>query len=359
MTGEFGYEANLRRGQLLRESGRSAEARGYLGEAIQANPHQPQAYLEMALVESDLPGRKKEALRAIDQAVALAPLSAHFLGYKAYLLSQFGRHQDALEMASQALQIDPNRSIALLARTNAYTKLKRWVEAEISSRRMLQLNPSDTGALNLLAQSLRLQERVKESREIIAQILALTPNDSFGHANAGYGALKAGDHLRANRHFLESLRGNPQDDFARRGLLQSLRARMFVYRCGFNLVIGTSGFGRGGMVLFVILNIATGGLIFALLVLYFIFAVTLQPLSNFFLLFHRAGRRALTRKEWCWAVFTGVIAISLLMVAVVTRLAGLVIFLGVYLLLFALSVLLPQFVDAGHARREERLVAKA
>jgi choline-glycine betaine transporter len=134
---------------------------------------------------------------------------------------------------------------------------------------------------------------------------------------------------------------------------------MFVYRCGFNLVIGTSGFGRGGMVLFVILNIATGGLIFALLVLYFIFAVTLQPLSNFFLLFHRAGRRALTRKEWCWAVFTGVIAISLLMVAVVTRLAGLVIFLGVYLLLFALSVLLPQFVDAGHARREERLVAKA
>jgi tetratricopeptide (TPR) repeat protein len=202
MTGEFGYEANLRRGQLLRESGRSAEARGYLGEAIQANPHQPQAYLEMALVESDLPGRKKEALRAIDQAVALAPLSAHFLGYKAYLLSQFGRHQDALEMASQALQIDPNRSIALLARTNAYTKLKRWVEAEISSRRMLQLNPSDTGALNLLAQSLRLQERVKESREIIAQILALTPNDSFGHANAGYprvAARQSAGRLRAPR----------------------------------------------------------------------------------------------------------------------------------------------------------------
>ena len=113
----------------------------------------------------------------------------------------------------------------------------------------------------------------------------------------------------------------------------------------------------GMRMLLVIGSIATGGVIFGLFLLYIIVAITLQPISNFFLLLEPTGRRALTRKERGWAIFTGVVIAGLLGLCMATRLYPLVIAMAVYLALFALGVYLPQFIDWWRARREERLLA--
>ena len=361
MSAEFGYEANLQRGQVLRESGRYKDACTFLREAIQADPQEPQPYLELALALSELPGGKAESLRAAERSVALAPNSAHFIGYHAYILSHFGAYQEALRVAESALRIDPNRHIALLARANAFTKTGQWLAAEQGARRMLALNAEDTGALNLLAQALRFQGRHKESREVVVQILARVPEDAFAQTNAGFEALNSDDHERANRHFVNALRINPHSDNARRGLLQSLRARMWFYRVNlkvidfFNNIKKKSVFIRA---LFLFMLVVTGGLFIFFWLLYLLLAFTLQPVSNFFLLFEPTGRRALTRKERAWAVFTGVAAFLLLVLFAASRHWWRIdLFLGGYLTLFALGVYVPPWITAWCNRREQTRLA--
>jgi tetratricopeptide (TPR) repeat protein len=351
------YDANLRRGQALREAGRYREACPFFGEAIRADPDQPQPYLELALAQSELPGRKKESLMAIDQAVARAPDSAHFLGYKAYILSHFTQYKEALEYANRALQVAPLCRIALLAQCNAYTKLSKWAEADASARRMLERDAEDIAALNLLAQALRFQNQHRESRHIVAQILARVPNDAFGQANAGYEALKADDHRRANKHFLQALRFDPNCEHARGGLLQSLRARCLVYRINLKILtaIGeqSQNFGR----VCALACFLSGGLLLAPILLYAALALTLQPLSNFFLLLDPTGRRSLVRKERRWALFTGWSACLLLLVLALTHLIVPLALIGGYLALFALSVYLPQWTDFWRAWHEGRALA--
>ena len=355
-----GYEANLHRGQLLRESARFADACKFLSAAIEADPEQPQAYLELALARSGLPGQMRESLAAVDRAVALAPNSAHFLGYKAYLLSRFGRQKEAMAAAESALKLDPNSHIALLGLANAYTKTSQWFLAERIACRMLEMDADDTTALNLLAQAMRLQNRLREAREVTARILALVPNDVFGQANAGYEALVVGDHRRANRHFLEALRLDPHYEHARRGLLQSLRARNWLYRVNVRLIslYNRDQKPRGLLLVFLVfLSIATGGLIIMLWFLYILFALTLMPISNFFLLAEPAGRRALTRRERAMAIFYGVLIFAVLAWLACSRFHFLFFFAAGYIGMFALGVYVPQAMDWWRARREEKLLA--
>ena len=347
------YEAHLARGRLLRGTGRNAEACTALGSAIEADPDRPEAYLELALAKSEFPGKQVDSLGAIERAISIEPTSATYLGTKAFLLAIFDRPVDALAFYKRALELNPTCHIALVAQANAYTKLKDWLGAERAARQVLEIYPADIDGLNLLAQSLRNQDRIKECRVVIAQIFALTPNNAFGHGNAGFAAIKAGDPLRARQHFLQALRIEPESDFARIGLLQSLRERNWIYRINRKILIWFSNDSKLRKFIFAMLALMTGGIFVAMLFLYLIVAVTLQPLSNFFLLFNPIGRRSLDQKERVRALTTGLGAILILGLLLFTKLVGLVVLYGVYLLLFSLFVFIPMIIDSVLQRWDE------
>jgi tetratricopeptide (TPR) repeat protein len=324
MSDAIGYEANLRRGQVLRENGRCKDACVFLREAISADPQEPQPYLELALALSEMPGGKADSLRAAERAVALAPNSPHFIGYRAYILAHLGMYKEALAVADSALRLDPNRHIALLARANSFTKTGQWLAAEQGARRMLELDAEDTGALNLLAQAMRFQNRHADSRGVIRQILARVPEDAFGQTNAGFEALNAGDHERAHRHFVNALRVNPHSDNARRGLLQALRARVWFYRVNLKALDYVDNLRKPLLLrtIFLLVSVATGGLFVLVWLLYRLLAFCLQPVSKLFLLFDHAGRLI-------WG----------------------------YLALFALGVFVSPWLAARRRRREEKIPA--
>jgi tetratricopeptide (TPR) repeat protein len=351
-----GYRANLQRGQLLRMSGRYREACQFFGEAIQADPQQAQPYLELALARSDMPGGKDASLQAIDRAIALEPVSSRFLGWKAVLLSQFNLNGEAVQVARSALELDPCNSNALLAQAHVSTNLDQWQRVEELTRRVLELDAHNVNALNLLAQSLRFQDRLDESNQVIEALFAFMPNDAAGHANAGYAALKVGDHRRANRHFLEALRSNPGSDHARRGLVQSLRTRIWIYRVNVRLIeLCHSSQKRtpAARLTLVFVTLFSCGLFFVLLILYLPISLSLQPLSNFFLLLEPTGRRALTKTERTWGLCTGLLTIALVAFLAVGHLSIFALLLGCHLGLFALGVYLPQWADLRRARREK------
>jgi tetratricopeptide (TPR) repeat protein len=106
------------------------------------------------------------------------------------------KYTAALQISNRAVELDPVNETALNAQANAYTKLRKWNQSIISTQRILATDANNAPTLNLLAQALRFQGHIRESREVVVRILALLPNNAFGQMNAGYGAMEVGDHLR-------------------------------------------------------------------------------------------------------------------------------------------------------------------
>jgi tetratricopeptide (TPR) repeat protein len=362
------YNSNLLRGFLLRNQRRYDEAAGFFGKAIEHDPEKAPAYAGLAACLNDA-GRQTKALEAIDRAIAIEPMNAEFLGLKGWIFVCQGRYGRALEVANRAVEIDPVSIAGLNAQANAYTLLKNWKQAEVVTRKILALNANDAPALNLLAQSLRLQGRGRESREVVERILALLPNNAFGHMNAGYAALQVGDHLRANEHFLSSLRKDPHSDLARKGLLHSLRARVWIYRlhlryamfvrepASFLKIALIVGFIVGVLLIRSLLEWCHQGLgSFALLV-FWVCLIYLNFFSritgNIFLCFDPVGRHALTRRDKIVSALLALVLAAILGLSFYFQLWVFFVIILAFLGTFAFSILYPQALDRWRQRKQE------
>jgi tetratricopeptide (TPR) repeat protein len=370
------YHANLQRGSLLLGQNRPREALPFLQGAVAANPDAPEAYAELARCYNALPAERARTIPAINRAIALAPNSSRYFGLKGwYLVCQMSFHP-ALRAAQQGLSLDPTCPQSLNALANAYTKLGQW-NAEAACRRILELNPYDPPGLNLLAQALRHQGRWKETRETVARLLANMPNNAFGQANAGYAALAAGDHLRANEHFRESLRMDPHFDLARRGLLQSLRARIWIIRTNMRIhaflrrpitLLNVTVY-IGCIMLFcglVILCAALEGTLwgkvlgyvaacaFFGLLLYIYLSALVGLLGNFLLLFDPLGRHALNRDEKMKASLPAIAFFVIVLSLFIGKAWPLGVALIIFFALMAFTIQFPLLKDRWLRRREKQ-----
>ncbi len=132
----------------------------------------------------------------IVDAITLAPYEATYFGYKSLIELTKKQFNQALETANEGLNIDPKNSICLNSRTKALTKLKRKEEAFETLQNTLEDNPENY----------------------------------FTHANAGWTNLELGDHKKANIHFKEALQKDPNDEYAKEGMLESIKAKNLIYR---------------------------------------------------------------------------------------------------------------------------------
>ena len=138
----------------------------------------------------------KEAIHHINNAIAINPYNSSFYGYKSISLLSLKKFDEALKSANEGLAINPKDVICLNARTKSLTKLKRNEEAYSTLENTLSDNPEDY----------------------------------FTHANAGWTNLELGNYEKANIHFKEALQKDPNDDYARSGALEAIKAKNFIYR---------------------------------------------------------------------------------------------------------------------------------
>jgi tetratricopeptide (TPR) repeat protein len=369
------YHANLQRGTILLDHNRPKEALPFIQAALAANPDAPYAYAELARCWNEIPPDRHKSIDAINRAIGLAPHVSHFHGRKGWFCVCLLQYRAAKKAADAGLAIDPNCITSLNALANAHTKLGQWKKAEEACHRILALNPNDAPALNLLAQAYRHQGRWKESRETVARLLANLPDNAFGHANAGYGALAAGDHLRANEHFLTSLRLDPHFDLARRGLLSSLRSRIWILRFNHRIAASVQNTSNLNAQAVVLLSMFAAVILACLLIhdlgplapvaayclafgviggvlLYLVLSVIVAFLANFFLLFDPLGRHALTTYEKIVACLP-IVPFAVFSIALISAGAWiLVLVMSVILALVALSIQFPLLKDRWLRRRE-------
>ncbi len=319
MSGEHGNIAYLRGSHLL-NLGRHEEAASFFREAIAHDTDNAGAYANLARCLMEIEGQKKEALVVIDQAIGVDPEESYHHALRSLILSELKRHAEALDAAKAAVALDPEDAFNHAIEARAHLGRERWKEAEAAARRALAIDGDHDFARNLLATVLRVQGRMDENEIAVDTLLANNPEDPMAHVNAGFSALQRRDHRKAEEHFREALRIDPEFEGARIGLIESFRARSWFYRkylayCFFMqrfssgnrwvIIIGLYLAFRFGRVLMAAIHPLLA-VAFVVLYLLFVFWVWLaRGVGSFIIMLDKSARLALTPPEKLEGIFVG------------------------------------------------------
>lgn len=267
------------------------------------------ALLALCLADEDSP-RLDEAFHLALQAVDLDPENAFSHYTIAFVFFKKKEYQDADRAICKAIELDPNdpdypafRGSMLLARNRREEAKQAFLEA-------LALDPEHHQSLTLLSQIESQLGNTEEANRLARQAVQNEPEDTDAHVARGYSLIYADKPKEAFEAFREALRLDPNNKFARNGLLHALQLHHFFYRGMFRffafmnrlsaslqwgLIIGLL---IGYNVLRVLMkqHPAWTPVILPLIVLYLLFAFmswVSEPITFFCLLFNRWGRMAM------------------------------------------------------------------
>jgi Flp pilus assembly protein TadD len=304
--------AHLTRAQLLLAQSRPVEAEQ---EAMLALADQPEHTGALAVLALSRSAQKKfpEALTTIETAVGLAPDNSHLHYIRGFILHRSDRQDAARSALNESLRLDPQsaETFALLAAVELSGS--NWTAALTAAEQALTIDPENVEAANYRAMALVGLGRKDEATAAIDFALHREPDNALSHANQGWNYLHRNEPKKAQEYFREALRLDPSLEYARRGMLEALRARNPVYRAmlayflwmsrhgaqfQWGIMIGTYFFSRAIGSLLSSTNAAWWAVALAIVFYLFIYLTwTAQPLFNLLLYFDRFGRYVLSRDE--------------------------------------------------------------
>lgn len=305
--------AHLERARLLLAQSRPADAERETLLALAAQPDDPGALALLALSRTEQQ-KGDSALTAARTAIGLAPDSAYLHYVHAFVLHQLDRREEALAAVREALRLGPDEADHFSLLASIELSRRQWPAALTASEQALALNPEHVSAANLRAMALVRLGRKEEAIATVDYALHRAPEDAFSHANQGWNCLHRNDPRRAQDHFREALRLDPNLDYAREGMLEALKARNPVYRGMLAYFLWIGGLSERLQWAFII-GIFFGGrmirtlaseqpqlgwVLWPVLILFYAFVYlswTATPMFNLLLRFDRFGRHILTRDQ--------------------------------------------------------------
>jgi tetratricopeptide (TPR) repeat protein len=161
------------RGLLAYQLKRYDAAAELIGQAIEQNRRDPIYFSNLGAVLSDQ-GKHAEAVANFDQALALSPDHAEAFNNRGNALKNLRRFDDALASYDRALALKPDYAEAYNNRGNMLAQLKRFEEALTSFERAYALRP-DSVALSNSGNALKELGRYDEALVNFDKALGLSP----------------------------------------------------------------------------------------------------------------------------------------------------------------------------------------
>jgi len=236
---------NLQRALLLFQQSRHDMAETELRQALAADPQDAYAH---ALLGLCLAHREsfQEATDETRQAIHLAPdfPFAHFA--QAHVLYDRNRFSEALPAINEAIRLDPVDADQYALLANIHLQERHWQDALHAAEQGLQFDPEHVGCTNLRAMAMVKLGRRADAGKTIDTALSKNPDNSLTHANQGWTLLEKGEPKKAAEHFREALRLNPQNEWARQGIIEALKAQNFIYAAMLKYFLWMAKFSRRG-----------------------------------------------------------------------------------------------------------------
>lgn len=305
--------SHIEKARFLIARSRPEEARRELALEIAENPGNGTAHALDALCLKDLE-RTKEALSAAERAIAADPELplAHYSLAAARFSDENYRGAEAATL--EALRLDPFEPTfhAMLARTRM--SRRQWEGALEAAENGLEIDAEDTDCINLRAMALIQLNRHDQAASAIEYAMASDPEDALTHANRGWHLVDLGEYDQAMDHFRQALRLDPMHEWARRGVVELIKARNPIYRVmlryflwsaklqsrtGWLLIIG-GWFGYRFLRRLAESSPELAPFLWPIIILYLVFAVLswiASPLFDLMVRIHPFGKYALSKDE--------------------------------------------------------------
>lgn len=305
--------STLRASQLM-QLDRLDDAEKELRKDLAEDPEDSHAHSLLGLCLS-MRKRIPEAHEEVDKAIGLEPDNDFHFFVKARIFVADDRHKEAEVWFRKAIELDPDDAdyyagiaACRLVRDDAHGAL------EFSSK-AVEADPENEGAVDIHVAVLNKLGRQEEAAAVLEGALHRNPNNSFAHANQGWGELHANNPKQAIVHFEEALRLDPGNDYARTGLVEALKSGNPIYRVFLMYLLWMSRLSStvrwciilGGYAVYRLVDRAgyawpeASPYLKPLTGFYLAFAVLTwmaDPFFNLLLFFHPKGRYALTASEW-------------------------------------------------------------
>jgi tetratricopeptide (TPR) repeat protein len=306
-----------------------------LGTLLEREPADAPTRSLRALCLAEL-DRFAEAEAEARRAVETEPYLAYCHWALGSVLADRRRWTDALEAAHDALEMEPEHADnhALLSR--CLVGMRRWDEALAAAEEGLEMEPDHPGCANLRAIILSERGRPDEAEQAFVDAAATDPDNAFARAGRGWSALRRGGTPEpAIEHFQHALRIDPGIEWAREGLIASLKARNPVYRAMLRYFLWMDGMSRGARFMIVAAGLIgynqarrltearpeTVPFLYPFMGLYLLFVLltwVADPVFDFLLRFDPQGRRMVPRER----AVAGTLVVALLAAAIVTAAVG-------------------------------------
>lgn len=213
--------------QQLLDVRRPAQAEELVRQRISQYPHEVHAHVLLALTLLRQQ-HTAAALAAANAAAALDPQHAEAF----YMISRVYMAQDqpqqALPAIDEALRIHPRTSKYLGTRAWILNSLAHWAEAVQTATAGLVTDPTHAECLLQRTLALRQQEHFDEATSTLERLIRYHPQLPVAHRLLGEEALRRHDATAAQTHFLEALRLNPTQPKARAGLVDAVKASLWL-----------------------------------------------------------------------------------------------------------------------------------
>ncbi|MBD2743774.1 tetratricopeptide repeat protein [Coleofasciculus sp. FACHB-1120] len=320
---------HLERARLLIEQSRYEMAEQELRQELAMEPDSAIAHTLLALC---LNHRQMypEATQMAQRAIRLAPDWGYAHYVLAYILCDYNQLLEAETVLKEALRLSPDNPsyFALLSRIRYNQQL--WHSALEAATQGLVVDPEDVECLNYRAMCLMQLGRLPEAQAVIESAIALDPEYAGSYANRGWILLAQGGYpAKALECFREALRLQPTFEWARRGILEALKAKNPLYRLMLRYFLWSSRLSHGRRLVFSIglyfvFRLLVGGiaatsfnpLLWFVVIAYCLFVLLTwiaDPLFTLLLRFDRFGRLTLSEQEVKNSNLVGAVFLSILM----------------------------------------------
>jgi tetratricopeptide (TPR) repeat protein len=186
----------------------------------------------------------------------------------------------------------------------------------------LQLDPENLLALNTRSTALIKLNQKQESFKTIKEALKEDPTNPYTHSNYGWGLLETGYYNKALEHFREALKNDPNHENARAGMVEALKAKYLIYKLFLKYAFWINKLSRRKQWFFIIglylltlyihaLSLKNTDEINIYTPIYYLFFLltfstwVIMPLSNLFLRLNSFGKYLLDEEEKMNSTFVG------------------------------------------------------
>lgn len=331
----------LERAGLLIAQNRHEDAIGELQRLLAAEPDNARAHAWLGYCIAQDRDRLREAAREVEQAVHLDPDDPLVFYLQAVICEYRNQTGEALTAIERSIQLDPVHADFFGLKAGLLGRLNRWEDALQAAETGLQHHPEDPRCQSVRIHALERLGRVDDAVRQADSAVARAPDSADAHASRGWALLQQGQIRESQAAFREALRLQPNNDFARQGMIQALNNGNPVFRFFYALLIRLSRLGSGvrwaliigAWVLIQVLdsvaarNPSLQVWVLPLTAFYLLFVMMswiINPLFNTLLRFHPFGRYLLSRKEiWASSIIAGTLVFGLVTGVVVAVTNGL------------------------------------